>query len=74
MIPKLPAVLRHVRPLQALLNLVAWPGRRLVTLLAVPLPPLDLRAGDIDRELRRRNVHCHIAPEVHALTQSLSLN
>ncbi|MEM8598682.1 MAG: hypothetical protein AAGF99_02080 [Bacteroidota bacterium] len=74
MLPKLPAVLRHFRPLQALRCVAAWPGRRLVALLAVSLPPLDLSAGDVDRELRRRNVRCRIAPEVHALTQSLWLN
>ncbi|MEM6785601.1 MAG: hypothetical protein AAF624_17915 [Bacteroidota bacterium] len=74
MLPKLPAVLRSVRPLGALRRVAAWPGRRLVAFFAVPLPPLDLHAGDIDRELRRRNVRCRIAPEVHALTQSLSLN
>ena len=78
MLPRFATALRHFRPLhhplQALRQVAAWPGRRLVALLAVPLPPHALRPRAIDRALQRRNVRYHIGPDVHALTQSLSPN
>lgn len=66
--------MRFPLPIRVLSRSLSWPRRRLRALFEIALPPLSLRADDVERQLQRRNVVRTIAPEVRALTRTLSLN